>query len=43
MGWRSTDTEMAEGGFEARGFREVRGGDKREWLGGGWKKRWDGG
>ena len=33
MGWRSTDAEMAEGGFEAGGFKEVRGGDKGEWLG----------
>ena len=52
MGWRSTDAEMAEGGFEAGGFKEVRGGDKGEWLGEGrvdeemgrgglrWAKKW---
>ena len=33
MGWRSADAERAEGGFEARGIKEVRGGDKGEWLG----------
>ena len=33
MGWRLADAERAEGGFDARGLKDVRGGDKGEWLG----------
>ena len=32
MGWRSVDAERAEG-IEVGGVKEVRGGDKGEWLG----------